>query len=447
MNIPISHIGRDFDRHPPIPYVSLFSGAGGFDLGLEAVGFSPRVCVDVDYHSCRTLRFNRALGRRTGIHGFLSEAVVLEQDLRKVSPQRILRAARLKPGEVPLVIGGPPCQSFSVFGERRGMEDPRGLLWLEFARIIRALRPKAFIFENVAGLLTVNNGSVYSQIFDVLSNTGGEPQYKISAHLLEAANYGVPQFRTRLFIFGSREGIEVPKPEATHTVEWPRTASVNGHLGTQAVRELLSSPTVSDILNCLPPPSAQSWLPNHVGRSHSQTIIDRYRTLRFGQRDQITRVNRLHPERPSYAIIVGSDKGGGKGHVHPHHPREVTARESSRVQTFPDWWWFSGTSKHPIRQVGNAVPPILAAVVGDHAKKHLFGLDEATPHCDMVRNLGLNYLLGSPPGFPWWLKELFQRLSREKDGKCALGLWKAIESYIPSDPDRIDAPVIEQVAD
>ena len=196
MTILFSHNGYHPKGNLPIPYVSLFSGAGGFDLGLEAAGFSPRVCVDVDSHSCRTLRFNRTLGRRTSLHGFLPDTVILEKDLREVSPQTILKAARLEPGEVPLVIGGPPCQSFSVFGERRGMEDPRGLLWLEFARIVRALRPKAFIFENVAGLLTVNGGSVYSQIFDVLSNKGHEPRYKVSAHLLEAANYGVPQFRT-----------------------------------------------------------------------------------------------------------------------------------------------------------------------------------------------------------------------------------------------------------
>ncbi len=415
-------------------------------MGLEAVGFSPRVCVDVDLHSCRTLRFNRALGRRTGFHGFLSDAVILEKDLRHLSPQRILRAARLEPGEIPLVIGGPPCQSFSVFGERRGMEDPRGLLWLEFARIVRALRPQAFIFENVAGLLTVHGGSVYSKIFDVLSNKGSEPRYTVSAHLLEAANYGVPQFRTRLFIFGSRDGIDVPKPEATHSVDWPRIASSQEGLGPCDGEELPSCPTVAEILSHLPSPDAHSWLPNHVGRIHSQEIIDRYRGLYFGQRDPTTRVNRLHPERPSYAIIVGSDKGGGKGHVHPHYPREVTARESSRAQTFPDWWWFSGTSKHPIRQVGNAVPPVLAAMVGSHAKKHLFGINEETHYRDILRNLGLNYLLGSPPGFPPWLRELFRRLSREKDEKSALGLWRSVQGYIPNDPDRVNVPVVEQVA-
>src|SRR5205823_391079 len=97
------------------------------------------------------------------------------------------------------------------------------------------------------------------------------------------------------------------------------------------------------------PQPIQGKMFNHVGREHSQRIIDRYRSLEFGERDPSTRINKLHPGRPSYTIIVGSDKGGGKGHVHPFFPREVTPRESARIQTFPDWWQFYGTGRHVIR--------------------------------------------------------------------------------------------------
>ena len=102
--------------------------------------------------------------------------------------------------------------------------------------------------------------------------------------------------------------------------------------------------------------------------------------------------------------------------------------------------------RHPIRQVGNAVPPVLAAMVGRHAKKHLFGIDGETTYHDILRNLGLNYLLGSCPGFPSWLRELFQQLSREKDGKSALGLWRSVQGDIPNDPYRVNVPVVDQVA-
>lgn len=430
----------------PIPYISLFSGAGGFDLGLEAVGYEARVCIDLDYHSCRTLAFNRTLGRRTGFHRYLNNAVVLNQDLTQISTASLLKASRLGPGEVPLIVGGPPCQSFSVFGGRRGMDDPRGLLWMEFARIVRELRPKAFLFENVAGLLTVDGGKAYSQIFDVLSNTGGDPEYKVSAHLIDAAHFGVPQFRTRLFIFGSREGTTVPKPRSTHAVEWPRTALLPEQF-SDSNEDLLRCPTARDFLHGLPEISPDCWIPNHVGRDHSSAIISRYQTLEFGQRDPKTRVNKLHPDRPSYTIIVGSDKGGGKGHVHPYEPREVTPRESARAQTFPDSWWFSGTSRHPIRQVGNAIPPVLAAVVGLHIKKYLFGFDESVSYAEILDRLGLNYLQNQKAVFPAWLGEVFRQLSGEQERKSALGLWRAVERHIPNHPHGINPPVFQEVAD
>ena len=107
---------------------------------------------------------------------------------------------------------------------------------------------------------------------------------------------------------------------------------------------------------------------------HGENIIKRYSALKFGERDSKTRINRLNPSRPSFTIVVGSDKGGGKGHVHPYSPREVTPRESARLQTFPDYWEFTGTSRHPIRLVGNAVPPIFAAVLGAHLFKEAFGI-------------------------------------------------------------------------
>ena len=446
--MPINHTDNlhMITEEPPIPYISLFSGAGGFDLGLEAVGFEARVCVDIDYHSCRSLAFNRSLGRRTGFHSFLNNAVVLNQDLTQTCASRLLRASRLAPGEVPLVVGGPPCQSFSVFGGRRGMGDPRGLLWREFARIVMELRPRAFLFENVAGLLTVGGGNAYSEIFETLSNKGGDPEYKVSAHLVDAAHFGVPQFRTRLFIFGSREGAIVPPPQPTHFVDWPRASSV-AKLALNSDFIPLRCPTTRDFLHGLPAVSPDSWMPNHVGREHSSTIINRYQALDYGQRDSKTRVNRLHPDRPSYTIIVGSDKGGGKGHVHPDEPREVTPRESARAQTFPDPWWFSGTSRHPIRQIGNAVPPVLAAVVGQHIRTHMFGLRDSFSYTDILARLGLNYLLGETVSFPGWLKQVFCHLSREQERKSAFGLWRAVERHVPHHPNRVDSPVLQEVSD
>src|SRR5262249_576741 len=159
-----------------------------------------------------------------------------------------------------------------------------------------------------------------------------------------------PQFRDRVFIIG-HFGTQSMQPFRKITSDTPTLFGARSRWRT-----------VQDALINLPPIGA-STPANHVGRHHSKRIIDRYRRLKPGERDSCTRINKLDLARPSFTIIVGSDKGGGKGHVHLVEPREVTPRESARIQTFPDWWAFSGTSRHPIRQVGNAVFPLLAAAV------------------------------------------------------------------------------------
>lgn len=327
--------------------ISLFSGGGGLDLGLEAAGFETVFATDIDYHSCLTLQQGKlcAQGRNSN---FLKNAVIKQVDILQLSSSELMDLAGVKPGEVELLAGGPPCQAFSVFGRRKGIEDPRGRLFHEYLRILADLQPKAFVFENVFGLLTIHGGETFKQLCELLESPGNGVHYTLSVFRLNAADYGVPQHRDRIFIIGSSEGKKIP--------EINPICSANPNEG------FLRHRTVSDAFNGLPPLGTK--LANHTSRKHSERIIERYKNLAFGERDSKTRINKLDPNRPSYTIIVGSDKGGGKGHVHPYEPREVSPRESARIQTFPDWWSFSGTSRHPIRQVGNAVPPLLAATIG-----------------------------------------------------------------------------------
>jgi DNA (cytosine-5)-methyltransferase 1 len=142
----------------------------------------------------------------------------------------------------------------------------------------------------------------------------------------------------------------------------------------------------------MPEPEFEGVLYNHVGREHSDRIVERYSSLKFGERDPKTRINKLDPKRPSYTIIVGSDKGGGKGHVHPFSPREVTPRESARLQTFPDWWEFYGKGRHVIRQVGNAVPPLFAAQLAAHIKQEMFNVKNNTTVDYFIKKLKLSFL-------------------------------------------------------
>lgn len=361
-------------QHAP-KLISLFSGGGGLDLGLEAAGFETIFATDIDTHSCLTLQAGKVKAAELGLP-FLQSARVMQSDILQLTPTEIMNVAGVKPGEVDLLAGGPPCQAFSIFGRRQGENDPRGKLYREYLRILAEVRPKAFIFENVFGLLTIHGGETFRELCAQLESPGDGVKYTLSTFRLNAADYGVPQFRDRVFIIGSRDGKVIS--------DIPAICAPVSEGGS-----CLQHRTVADGLRNIPPLGKK--LSNHTSRDHSERIIERYRSLSFGERDPKTRINKLDPKRPSFTIIVGSDKGGGKGHVHPHEPREVSPRESARMQTFPDWWAFSGTSRHPIRQVGNAVPPILAAMIGRELMSAFFG-GERKSLGTVVRLLGQEHL-------------------------------------------------------
>lgn len=356
--------------------ISLFSGGGGLDLGLEAAGFETIFATDIDAHSCITLQQGKKIAAARHLP-FLKSAAVRQADILQLSPAEIMREAGVKQGEVELLAGGPPCQAFSIFGRRKGVNDPRGMLYHEYLRLLAEIQPQAFIFENVFGLLTIHNGETFKELCEHLKSPGEGVSYKLSVFRLNAADYGVPQSRDRVFIIGSRKGKKLDAiPPICSADDKGETCN-------------LPRRTVTDAFRGLPPLGEK--LANHTSRDHSARIIQRYRSLEFGERDPKTRINKLHPKKPSFTIIVGSDKGGGKGHVHPFEPREVSPRESARIQTFPDWWAFSGTSRHPIRQVGNAVPPVMAAIIGREIMKRFF-CGEKRPLKTILSLLGQEHL-------------------------------------------------------
>lgn len=352
--------------------VALFSGGGGLDLGFSASGFNIVYSSDIDSYSCKTLIQNQ------GKKSFISNHVVECEDIRNLTAKHIESQTKVK---TDFVIGGPPCQSFSVFGKRKGLQDPRGNLVFEYTRLLEELAPEGFLFENVAGLKTIHGGDLYSKLLETLSIKG---KYVVSAHEYEVADFGIPQFRRRVFFIGSNKGQAIPRMDPTHT---SLKSLFNAHRRFRTVNEVLSN---------MPRPIT-SWkeiapINGHVGRKHSERIIERYGSLVYGERDHKTRINRLNPEKPSYTIIVGSDKGGGKGHVHPFEARELTPRESARIQTFPDWWKFYGTGRHIIRQVGNAVPPLFGAIIGNHIKKSIFGTKEIVSYDQLIDKLEIDFL-------------------------------------------------------
>lgn len=343
--------------------VSLFSGAGGFDLGIEAAGFVTLFATDIDSACCETLRSNKKRASERN-RPFLQSARIVQRCIKDLTADEILSSIDKQPGEVDLLIGGPPCQTFSVFGRRNGKNDPRGELVDDYLRILAGLRPKAFLFENVKGLKTIDGGSVYEELLCRMRSPVGGLRYEVSPLCLNASDFGVPQNRERIFIIGSAAGIRIDS--ISGIFEWASCQNGND----------FKRRTVADALRDLPEAEA-AYPPNHHGRKHSSRIAERYANLKPGARDPMTRINKLDLSKPGFTIVSGSENSGGKGHIHPTEPREVTPRESARIQTFPDWWCFRGSrAVDARRQIGNAVPPILAAAIANEIRYLVFGLSK-----------------------------------------------------------------------
>lgn len=193
----------------PNKIISLFSGAGGMDIGFHAAGFKTAVAIEQDSSCCATLRKN------------MPEVPVIEGDIAVLKTLDILTAADLQPLEAALVVGGPPCQSFSLAGKRMGLDDPRGRLVLEFLRVVREALPVAFVMENVKGMVNWEGGKALKAILDEASQPityqNQIYQYQVSYQVLDAVDFGAPQFRERIFIIGNRIGKSFTFPKPTHT--------------------------------------------------------------------------------------------------------------------------------------------------------------------------------------------------------------------------------------
>lgn len=232
--------------------ISLFSGAGGFDIGFCQAGFETAVMVEMDESCCQTLRIN------------CPDVPIINSDIKELSTQEILEAAGLRIGEAALVMGGPPCQSFSLAGKRMGMDDPRGELVLEFVRVVREALPVAFVMENVKGMVSWRGGRALDAILDEFKQPiefdGEIYQYKVQWKVMNAADYGAPQFRERVMIVGNRIGKKFIYPEPTHGI---RSGMFDADIKPYV--------TVADAIGQLPP----SDEPSEVAKRVSGTIKER----------------------------------------------------------------------------------------------------------------------------------------------------------------------------
>lgn len=292
--------------------VSLFSGAGGLDLGFIQAGHTIVWANDLFHDAVATYRAN------IGDH-------IVEEDIHQIPSEDIPNCH--------IVIGGFPCQGFSIANTGRHADDKRNVLYLQLLRVIRDKQPLFFLAENVKGILSLEHGAVFQNILNDFRNLNYQVQYR----LLNAADYGVPQRRERVIIVGVRNNIDFNfnYPEPNHS-----QYGVNGLPRWVSVQEAIQH---------FPDPDEINDIPNHT-YSKYKMILNGY----LGKR-------RLNPNMPSPTITArGDDKGGVVVHPHYNGLRRMTCRELAAIQTFPDNFVFQGKNSSVYRQIGNAVPPLLA---------------------------------------------------------------------------------------
>jgi DNA (cytosine-5)-methyltransferase 1 len=379
--------------------VSLFSGGMGLDIGLEKTGaFKLLACVEKVPAFCRTIRHNRDAGRLSN-----PDLKVYERDIAKLPTEQVMRDLRLEPGDLDLLVGGPPCQTFSTTGKRGTVQDPRGTLLWQFLRYVQDLQPKFFLMENVRGLMSA---ALRHRPIKNRPDKGGPPlepdeepgsvirrflldlqhSYRIDCFEVNAVNYGAPQLRERALFIGNRFNHLVEFPEPTHGERREARRSLFDMDDTdlkpfRTLRDALAglietNPVIMDFsprkkryLSMVPEGSNWRSLPPEVAK---ESMGKAY--LAKGGRSGWWR--RLTFDLPCPTVVTMPNHAG-TALCHPTETRALTLCECARIQEFPDDWVFFGTTQQQYTQVGNAVPVRLGMICGELLARELARLDEA----------------------------------------------------------------------
>lgn len=332
-------------------FIDAFCGAGGMSLGLIDAGFEISSALDLDAMAVLTHEMNLP-------------GMVFECDVRYVSGKALLRRSGLSDGELTLLCGGPPCQGFSM-QRKDGHQDSRNSLVSEFSRLVKEMKPRFFLFENVRAIKGIRGDRFISPMTDELKSEG----YNISPFIYEMQRYGIPQSRSRFVIVGELGGETFRHPLPNDEIK-----------------------TVRDAIGDLPDPpedgSEHPDFPNHIGSNLSKKNIERFshvppgggwmdipvdlmlpchrRMLESGAKGGMWPdvYGRLEWDLPAPTITTGFDSFTRGRYGHPSKDRALTPREAARIQGFPDWFRFRGNREDVRKQIGNAVPPPLAEAIG-----------------------------------------------------------------------------------
>jgi len=347
--------------------ISLFSGAGGLDYGFEAAGFQTTVAVEMNHACCETLRANRAWP-------------VIERDIFDVPSAELLQTAGLKRGEADLLIGGPPCQPFSksgywARGDAQRLDDPRSNTLGAYLRVLEETKPRAFLLENVEGLAYRGKDEGLQLLLQAIDgiNQRTKSKYRVTFQVLNAVDYGVPQLRKRLIMIGSRDGqaFDFPEPgRSPHQLElfgaesFRRTAwDAIGDVELSPDDDVELTGRWADLVPSIPEGKNYLW---HTSRGGGQEL--------FGWRRHFwSFLLKLAKDQPSWTIQAQPGPASGPFHW---DNRRLSMRELCRLQTFPDDVSIAGTRISMQKQIGNAVPSLLAEVLGRAVRTQLLDLKQ-----------------------------------------------------------------------
>ena len=310
--------------------IELFSGCGGLSTGFLDAGLHVAAGFEWEARAVDVYNYNHAYRGSMGIR----------YDLNGAKGQELLSVAGVQ--KIDFLIGGPPCQPFSIAGKRKGTQDERASLLDHYVRLVRELKPEAFLLENVPNLATIDDGEILKRVVQRLHRLG----YGLRYEVVKAADFGVPQMRKRLVMLGIHGRSEIEFPNPTHG---------------DGLRPYM---TVRDAIGDLPDAGefGETGIHNHEPTAHSDQMIKRFQHLPQGKRERFSFHDRLHPDRLSYTLRAGYGNFSPLRPIHHTYNRVITARESARLQGLSDdFIWPDRIPRlQQYRQVGNAVPPPLA---------------------------------------------------------------------------------------
>lgn len=327
--------------------IELFAGAGGLALGIEKAGFNTLALIEIDKDASKTLKNNRPNWN------------VICDDIANISCQNLCKLFNLDIGELDLLSGGAPCQSFSYAGNRLGLDDARGTLFYHYAAFLHKLQPKVFLFENVRGLLRHNAGHTYQTILRIFEETG----YTIQKKVLNAWDYNVAQKRERLITIGVRNdlvgqiAIKFPTPYKSKPLLRNVLQNVPYSDGAQY------SEYKRELFELVPPGGCWRDVPENIAKEYMKSCWNM-----GGGRTGILR--RMSLDEPALVVLT-SPSQKQTDRCHPLEARPFNIRENARIQCFPDDWIFYGSISSQYRQVGNAVPVNLAYAIAREIYKSL----------------------------------------------------------------------------